>query len=212
MEANFWHQIWERGELGFHQSDTNPFLKAHFAALHLEQGARVFLPLCGKTHDIAWLLAIGYRVVGAELSERAIQALFEALCVEPDITRAGELTLYSAKDLDLFVGDIFHLAAARLGPIDAVYDRAALVALPATLRSRYSQHLRTITAEASQLVITYEYDQAQMQGPPFSVSEEELKRHYDGTYRLKSLESREVAGGLKGVVASRETAWLLQKC
>ncbi|MGZ8252407.1 MAG: thiopurine S-methyltransferase, partial [Methylophilaceae bacterium] len=71
MEASFWHNKWQRGEIAFHQSDANPLLVAHFEALNLPKGSRVFLPLCGKTLDIAWLLAGGYRVVGAELSEIA---------------------------------------------------------------------------------------------------------------------------------------------
>ena len=109
MEADFWHQKWEKDEIGFHRSETNPFLVAHFDKLDLAEGSRVFLPLCGKTRDFAWLLASGYRVVGAELSEIAIQCLFKDLRVEPTISRLDQLSHYSAKNIDIFVGNIFNM-------------------------------------------------------------------------------------------------------
>ena len=211
MEASFWHQKWEKGDIAFHQSQANPLLIEHFEKLNLAKGSRVFLPLCGKTRDLAWLLACGYRVVGAELSELAINELFNDLRVEPKISRVGELTHYCAKDIDIFVGDIFGVSAEVLGSVDAVYDRAALVALPASMRNQYTSHLMTITNAAPQLLICYEYNQQLMDGPPFSISEEEVKHHYGAAYQLKAVESKDVAGGLKGEVASIETVWLLQK-
>ncbi len=159
MEASFWLQKWENGDIKFHKSESNAFLVEHFEKLNLAKGSRVFLPLCGKTRDLAWLLSCGYRVVGAELSELAINELFDDLGVEPTISRVGELTLYQAKDIDIFVGDIFNVFDEILGLVDAVYDRAALVALPANMRERYTSHLMKITHAAPQLLITYEYNQ-----------------------------------------------------
>lgn len=211
MEASFWNQKWQEGDIGFHQSEANPFLIKHFEKLNLAKGGRVFLPLCGKTRDLAWLLNCGHRVVGAELSELAINELFKNLEVEPKISRVGKLTHYSAKDIDIFVGDIFDVSAEVLGSVDAVYDRAALVAMPENMRHQYTSHLMEITYAAPQLLICYEYNQQLMDGPPFSVSEAEIQHHYASAYQVNSAESKEVAGGLKGKVASIETAWLLQK-
>ncbi len=211
MEASFWHGKWERGEINFHIGEANPLLVAHFEELHLAKGSRVFLPLCGKTRDIASLLASGYRVAGAELSELAINALFKELAIEPTIAKVGKLTRYSAKDIDIMVGDIFDVSAENLGPIDAIYDRAALVALPASLRAQYTSHLMNITGAAPQLLISYEYDQLLVAGPPFSVTADEVKQHYGAAYQVKCVESRNVEGGLKGKVPSTESVWLLQK-
>lgn len=211
MEANFWHQKWARGEIAFHQGEANRLLVAHFARLNLAKTSRVFLPLCGKTLDIAWLLTRGYRVAGAELSATAIDALFQSLGLQPQITRIGSLLHYAAKDIDLYVGDIFELTAQTLGPVDAIYDRAALVALPAEVRKHYAPHLMRITQATPQLVIAYEYDQALVDGPPFSVSEAELKQHYGETYVLAALETSEVEGGMKGKASATETAWLLRE-
>ena len=210
METSFWHQKWERGDIAFHEDEANPLLIKHFEKLNLAKGCRVFLPLCGKTRDFVWLLACGYRVVGAELSELAINELFKELGLEPEISKVGKLARYRAKDIDIIVGDIFDVSAACLGPISAIYDRAALVALPACMRAQYASHLMHITDAAPQLLISYEYNQLLMDGPPFSVTEDEVKQHYGAAYQLKSVESKNVAGGLKGKVASTETAWLLQ--
>ena len=209
VEADFWYQKWQKGEIGFHRSEANAFLVAHFYKLHLAKNSRIFLPLCGKTRDLAWLLASGYRVVGAELSEIAIQCLFEDLRVGPTISRLDQLSYYSAKNINIFVGDIFNLSAKLLENVDAVYDRAALVALPKSMRNAYTSHLIQITQAASQLLITYEYDQRLLDGPPFSINEEEVKRHYSATYQLNSIERKEVAGGLRGNVTSNEAVWLL---
>ena len=211
MEENFWHWKWEQGEIGFHENEANPFLVAHFETLNLPKGSRVFLPLCGKTRDAAWLLACGYRVAGAELSELAINQLFEELGLEPEISKAGQWVRYRAEDIDILAGDIFAVSAEYLGPIDAIYDRAALVALTTCVRKHYTTHLMNITGTAPQLLITYEYDQLLMEGPPFSVSKCEVEQHYGASYQLKSVGSKDVAGGLRGTVKSTEIAWLLQE-
>ncbi|MES2627131.1 MAG: thiopurine S-methyltransferase [Pseudomonadota bacterium] len=210
MEASFWQQRWERGEIGFHEKDTNPFLLKYLGHLNLAKGSRIFLPLCGKTRDIAWLLANGYRVAGAELSELAITQLFDELGVKPDITNAGELKRYSATGIDIFVGDIFALSAELLETVSATYDRAALVALPPEMRKRYAAHLMNITALAPQLLITFTYNQQLMDGPPFSLSAEEVRQHYATSYNLLPAESQDVAK-LRGEVAATETAWILTK-
>ena len=118
---------------------------------------------------------------------------------------------YRAENLDILAGDFFDVSAESLGPISAIYDRAALVALPASMRKEYSSHLMNITDAAPQLLITYEYNQLLMDGPPFSVNEDEVKQLYGAAYRLNSAGSKIIAGGLKGKVASTENAWLLHK-
>lgn len=210
MEADFWHRKWQRGEIAFHQSQANPLLVAHFETLNLLKGSRVFLPLCGKTLDIAWLLSQGYRVVGAELSELAIDELFQSLELKPQVAKVGALIHYSAKDIDIYVGNIFDLSAQTINAVDAVYDRAALVALPAETRKIYAAHMMSITQKAPQLLIAYEYDQSLADGPPFSISEEEIKHHYGTHYSMNRLETRAVEGGMKGKTAANETAWLLK--
>ena len=210
MDLNFWHQRWAKNETGWHESKANPLLVKYFQDLSLAKGRRIFLPLCGKTLDIGWLLSHGYRVAGAELSQLAVEQLFMDLGLQPEISESGKHRQWSAQHLDIFVGDFFALSRTILGPVDAVYDRAALVALPETMRPRYAVHLMEVTNKASQLLICYHYDQHAIDGPPFSISNEEVARHYTGTYDLRLLASVEVAGGLKGKCPAQENVWLLR--
>ncbi|MDR4481543.1 MAG: thiopurine S-methyltransferase [Nitrospira sp.] len=211
MEPQFWHDRWANNEIGFHKSEANPLLVKYFNELALAKGSRIFVPLCGKTLDIPWLLSEGCRVAGAELSLMAIEQLFAELGVKPTITSNGGIDRYQANDIDIFVGDIFDVTKTMLGPVDAIYDRAALVALPETTRSRYTAHLTAITDHAPQLLICYEYDQRAAEGPPFSISHEEVRRHYAHRYQLRLLTSADVPGGLKGKCAATEHVWLLRK-
>lgn len=211
MEASFWHDRWKGNEIAFHQTSANPFLVKYLQRLELSKAARCFLPLCGKTLDIAYLLTQGCRVAGAELSELAVQQLFNELNIEPKITKLANLKRYSADNIDIFVGDIFQISETQLGKVDAVYDRAALVALPETMREQYTSHLLTITQNAPQLLICFEYDQSLLNGPPFSVSHREVQQHYSSTYKLTLLETDDVSGGLKGKCPAQEHIYLLEK-
>lgn len=209
MDVNFWLQKWENNNIAFHKSEANPVLVQHFQQLALAKESRVFVPLCGKTLDIAWLLANGYRVAGAELIELAIEQLFAELGVAPDIVEVGDIKHYRATNIDIFVGDILQLSGKLLGPVDAIYDRAALVALPAAMRAHYAPHLMEITESAPQLLVTYAYDQTVMSGPPFAISNGEVEQRYGEYYQLALLASSEVPGGLKGKCTAQENVWLL---
>ena len=211
MEHDFWHQRWASNQIGFHEPTANPLLVEHFAALALARGSRLLLSLCGKTLDIAWLLDAGYCVAGVELSELAVQQLFAELGATPHISTPNrDLKIYAADRLSLFVGDFFALPRSLLGPVDAVYDRAALVALPATMRRHYAAHLAEISAAAPQLLISFDYDQHLLSGPPFAVPAAELQALYGDRYRLQQLACQPLPGGLKGRCPADEVVWHLQ--
>jgi thiopurine S-methyltransferase len=211
MEQDFWHARWQNNQIGFHEGTPNALLVAHFVALGVPAGGRIFVPLCGKSQDMLWLRAQGYTVVGAELSRLAVEQFFAELGLTPAVTPAGRLERFEADGIVLLVGDIFDLDPGVLGAVNAIYDRAALVALPALLRERYAAHLAKLTNAAPQLLVTFEYDQTRQAGPPFSVSEEEVRRHYGATYSLARAETRDVLGGLKGTCPAQESAWLMKK-
>jgi len=211
MEASFWHERWELNQIGFHNDDTNPLLINHLDKLNLDKGARLFLPLCGKTVDFVYLMNLGYVVVGVELSEKAIIELFKDLKLTPTISSVGKLTRYQATNIEIFVGDFFDLNSEILGVVDAIYDRASLVALPETMRQDYTQHLSKITNTIKQLVVCLEYNQSQLNGPPFAINPDELKNHYQTNYSLECVERNEIEGGLKGKTPGHESAWILSE-
>lgn len=210
MDATFWHQRWEANEIGFHQATTNAHLVTYFTDLVPAKGSRVFVPLCGKTLDIAWLLSQGYRVAGAELSELAIRQLFVELDLQPELSIIGKVTHYHATNIDIFVGNIFDLTNEVLGFVNATFDRAALVALPEPTRVDYASHIIGITNHAPQLLITYEYDQTLLKGPPFSIPHKEIRQHYSADYDISLLRSGDVIGGLKGLYEAKENIWHLK--
>ncbi|MHC6645542.1 thiopurine S-methyltransferase [Alteromonas sp. HB246098] len=205
MEHSFWHSKWLNNEIGFHEPEGNALLVKYSSFLLGSENSsaalkRIFVPLCGKTRDIGWLLSQGCEVVGAELSEVAIIQLFEELEAEPTVTTTAKGKVYTKDGLTIHVGDIFKLTSSDIGDVTGVYDRAALVALPSPLREQYAAHLIAITQCAPQLIISFEYDQNEMAGPPFSVNEKTVDSLYAGAYDINRLERSVLEGGLKGKV------------
>jgi len=209
MNADFWHDKWKNNKLGWHLDDVNPIITKYLKELNLTQGSRIFVPLCGKTKDISWLMSNAYKVVGAELNESAIKQLFDEMNIIPNISKVSDLLLYSAENIDIFVCDIFKLDSGTLGHVDAIYDRAALIAMPKKLRSKYTIHISNITYTKAQLLVNFEYDQTKMDGPPFSVPNEELKEHYKNYYKLNLLDSVHITAKRIGKTDATENIWAL---
>jgi thiopurine S-methyltransferase len=179
MDSNFWHSRWSEGKIGFHEGKPNEHLVKHLAVLGTK--ARVFVPLCGKSEDLAFLAAQGHELIGVELVESAVQAFFDEHGVKPTVSKHGPFTQYTAQNITLLAGDFFACTPALLGRVDALYDRAAVIALPEQMRGGYVKHLRTLMPVGARgLIITVEYPQDKMEGPPFSVPEAELRAHYAG--------------------------------
>lgn len=206
----YWLERWQNGQIGFHEGAPNALLVRHFQALGLARDSRVFVPLCGKSHDLVWLLSQNYRVVGSELSKMAVEEFFAEHGLSPTIEKRGRLDLYRVDKIDIFVGDIFDLTKDQLGPIDGLYDRGALVALPADLRTSYARQLLEIGGHKPQLLLVYDYDQALRDGPPFAISETEIAHHYGQVYALELLETITADERLK-VKGAVEIAWFLEQ-
>lgn len=192
MEHDFWHSKWQENEIGFHEADGNHFLKKYIDSFNLEKGSRVFVPLCGKTLDIKWLIKQGFEVVGVELVEKAVIDLFEILKIQPEVQTFGKLKHYRADNLDIYCGDLFELTKQEVRKVDLIYDRAAVVALPQDMRNRYAIQLVSLTNNASQLLVSFSYDQSLMQGPPFSVDKSEVERLYKSDYKIELMDSMPV--------------------
>lgn len=189
MDREFWLGKWARNEIGFHQPRPHTALERHWASLGLASSARVFVPLAGKSLDVLWLREHGHQVVAVEISERAVREFFaeSGLAAKPE--RAGRFTRFRAEGLDFLCGDVFDLDRETLGPIAAVFDRAALVALPAPMRAAYAARMAELTDPGTRgLLVAVEYEQSQMSGPPFSVSETEVRTLYGGSHELHLLE------------------------
>jgi thiopurine S-methyltransferase len=195
MSHEAWLARWREGRIGFHEGRPNAFLERHIARLGGRK--RVLVPLCGKTEDLAFLAAAGHTVIGVEIAEQAIREFFAEHELTPAISQRGSFVGYSAGPFTLLCGDIFELTPEIIGPVDALYDRAALIALPAESRQAYARHLRSVLPQgALGLVITLEYDQALMEGPPFAVLEAEVCSLYAGSV-IERIDEAPARGGGK---------------
>ncbi len=193
MEPGFWHQRWHDNQIGFHQDKPTPLLLKHWPAIGMPAGAKVFVPLAGKSLDMGWFAAQGYRVLGVELSRLAIEQFIAEHKLVPEVRESRYGTHYVAGNVELICGDAFALDADALADCSVVFDRAALIALPPELRQRYVDELYArLPAGCRGLLITLEYPPHEKQGPPFTVTEAEVRTLYDRDWEVEVLERRDI--------------------
>ena len=200
-----WLERWREGRIGWHEPGGNANLRAHWTG----SSGRVLVPLCGKTIDLLWLEDRGHDVVGVELSPIAARDFFEENGIDFSV-RNGPMPEYVARDrrIAIHCADIFRFDA---GPFAACYDRGALVALPRDLRAAYARKIDELLAPgATRLLITVEYDQGVVDGPPYSVGADEVGAYWPS---LREVSRREdIANGPPkfreaGLDSMAEVAW-----
>jgi thiopurine S-methyltransferase len=193
VDNQHWLDRWKENRIGFHEPAVNQHLHQYFSEFDLAEGASVFLPLCGKALDISWIAAQGYQVIGIELSALAIEAFFEDNQLNYERFDSDRFGVYKSTNICLLQGDFFDLSKDDLGACSLVYDRAALIAVNPLDRSRYCEHmLSIIPAVSNMLLVTLEYNQAEMQGPPFAVLEDEVRQYYSEAFSISLLESNDI--------------------
>jgi thiopurine S-methyltransferase len=217
MNPDFWEQRWREGRIGFHQDRPSPLLEAHWDALRLPRDSRVFVPLCGKSLDMAWLASRGHRVLGVELSELAVDQFFVEHRLVPQVHASPLGVHHVAGAIEIIRGDAFALDAAALSDCAGLFDRAALIALPPVLRERYVRELHArLPAGCRGLLVTLEYPADEKTGPPFSVPGAEVEASYGRDWQVALLERRDIlarepAFMAEGVTALHTCAWRLQR-
>jgi thiopurine S-methyltransferase len=212
LRPDFWHKRWQIGQIGFHQAAVDRHLEKYWPDLGLARGSRVFVPLCGKSLDLLWLQERHESVTGVELSAVAL----ESFCMEHGVPARRRVLehfdLYEASKLRLYRGDFFALTPELLGPVSAVFDRAALISWAPELRAAYVARIAALTKPGTQtLLVTVEYTQSQMAGPPFSVSPDEVDRLYAGNHAIQRL-SREDVLANEPRLRSRGVTQLFEAC
>lgn len=216
MTTEFWLERWQHGETGWHLPEINVHLQEFWPGLGLAPETLVFVPLCGKTLDLLWLASRGHGVVGVEISELGVKGLFAENGLDPRVTETPPFRTYAVDALRVLVGDYFDLTPVHLQGVGAVFDRASLIALPPKMRPAYAERFKTIVpTTASSLLITLDYDQNEMFGPPFSVGRDEVESLFGDRYRLRALASFDVideSPGFRrrGLTALAEHVWKLE--
>ena len=221
MEAEFWHERWRQNEIGFHQDTVNPWLE------HLIEGRRkdndpacpprVFVPLCGKSRDMLWLADNGFDVVGVEVSQIAVEDFFRESALQPAVEQVAGHTHYVTDNIRLICGDYFALESEETGLITDVFDRASLIALPTEMRRRYTMKMAALlTPGSTMLLVTLDYPQHEMDGPPFAVGQAEIEQLYGAAFDTEVLDSRDLLDEEqrfreRGLTRLTETAYKLTK-
>lgn len=223
MTPEFWQEKWQTHKIGFNQSKPNPLLIKYLPILNLKEGSSILVPLCGKSIDMLWLASQRFEVKGIELVETAVQEFFQENEIRFSITqhpKNPEIKIYEglyslngihstegpSSRITIWVADIFQLTAEDIGPVDAIYDRAALVALPegnseedadTSLRVRYTQQLIKLAPNAEQLLLSFglsgvaDSEYAKYSGPPFMIANAKIYDYYQQAYQITLLESYE---------------------
>lgn len=217
MEHDFWLQCWREGRTGFHQARVEPQLQKYWPGLALPAGSRVFVPLAGKSRDLPWLAQQGQRVLGIELSPLAVQQFFAEQELTPQVHTSRYGRHHVAGAIEIICGDVFGLDEAALHDCVAVYDRAALVALPPALRARYAAEIYARLPPGCQgLLLTLEYPQAEMAGPPFAVAQAEVRALFGQRWELDLHEQRDLLAqepkfAARGLSAMGSCVWRLRR-
>lgn len=193
MDADFWLERWREGHTGFHQNRVTPLLQKYWPSLSLPSDSRVLVPLCGKSLDLIWLAEQGHRVLGVELSPLAVDQFFTENHLQPKIHDSSLGRRHVAGNIEIICGDIFALDADTLAECAGVYDRAALIALPADMRKRYAQHIyASLSSRYRGLLLTLDYRQEQMDGPPFSVGDAEVMAIFGTHSNVEVIDRRDI--------------------
>ena len=217
MDRTFWLERWQTHDIGFHQPKVQAALTKHWPQLNVAEGSAVLVPLAGKSLDMVWLAEQGYRVVGVELSELAVSEFFAERGVKPSVRKVGQFTVSWAGGVELWRGDFFALNPNEIPPIDAAYDRAALVAMPDDMQARYAAKMAELMPAGSPvLLIGLDYNQSEMKGPPFPIPQTEIRSLLDANFTIDLLEARD---GLarsehlirRGVTRLEEATYLLRR-
>jgi len=217
MEPKYWIEGWQLGHTGFDQADPHRYLPEHWPAVGVAADATVFVPLCGKTVDMVWLAEQGHQIIGVEVSDLAVDGFFEMVGLTPEIETIGPLAIHRAGPYELWCGDLFEVPATVFDRVDVVYDRASIVALPTKIRQRYADTLTTqLRPDAPWYMVAFTYDQAEMDGPPFSVPLDEIDRLFAEDFTIETIVDEsafERADTLKerGITHIQETLSILRR-
>lgn len=208
MEPGFWHDKWHQQQIGFHQQDINPFLVKYWQKLALPAAAKVFVPLCGKSLDMCFLAEQGHQVIGCELNELAVQQFFSDNQLEMTKTAVGEHLHYQTEQISLYQGDIFTLPNELTQDVTAFYDRAALIAWPESMRAQYAKQLAGLLPSGSLgLLVTLDYPQEALNGPPFAVSPTWVETYLTEDFEIQLLDCQDVLADNPRFI-KKEVPWL----
>lgn len=212
MEISYWKARWQKDKTGWHMHLVYPHLPAFWPRLHLNKGATVLVPLCGKSLDMVWLKNQNYRVIGIEVSEKAANEFFMENRLRFEKSSKAKFTIYETDNLAIWSGDFFKLKKGYLPGVDAIYDKAALIALPNEQRKKYADKILSLCKSHTQILMNaFEYEQEEMTGPPFAVFKDEIKKLFGQHFTIELLHEESIFEDLAKFQHRGLSSYLIEK-
>lgn len=212
MELSYWQSRWQNDKTGWHMDVVYPLLKQYWQHLQLPEGANVLVPLCGKSKDLHWLADHHFHVIGVDVSQKALQSVMDKRSEAFSKSTSHGLTRYRSEAMELWEGDFLKVPAAEIPPLHAIYDKAALIALPPQQRKAYADKVLELCSPSTQIFLqTFEYEQAEMNGPPFSVHQKEVNELFGKHFKIDLLHEQSKFEELQGFHKRGLTSYLLEK-
>lgn len=213
MEISYWKSRWKNDRIGWHTGQVYPPLVSNWKRLFVNEEDTVLVPLCGKSRDILWLAETDVQVIGVEVSELAVQQFFSEAALSYSRRTKGEFEVYVSENIQLWQGDFFKLNSTWLPPVNVIYDKAALIALPPDRRKVYAKIIMDCCTSSTQMLVsTFEYPQKEMNGPPFSVFRDELIKLYGSQFTIELLYEESILDEVPKFRQWGLSSYLREKC
>lgn len=105
----YWLDRWQNNDVDFCQEAPNEFLVKHFCRFNINDSSVCLVPMCGCSIDMLYFLSKGIKVVGIELSEKAVLSFFSQNNIKYEIIEESDNKCYKSNDIEIYVTDIFNL-------------------------------------------------------------------------------------------------------
>ncbi len=212
MEISYWKSRWRKNNTGWHMTEVYPMLPELWPKLALRDNATVLVPLCGKSRDMQWLAAQGFHIIGVEASSKALEQFMQSSDRQFSRTHSHGYTVFTSTDINLWQGNFLNLPQRAIGPVNAIYDKASIVALPPEMRKEYSRKLLNLCNDTTEIFLqSFEYEQKEMNGPPFSVDENEIRSHFDQRFNITLMNERSIFENVKKFQQRGLSSYFIEK-
>lgn len=212
-QKEFWSSRWKTGDTPWQTQGIHRLLDQHQElVLAGKQNARVFIPLCGKAHELLWFYGRAHNVIGVEYIERSASEFFTDNGLPCEETTCHELKCKVFRTLDhrlqIFVCSIFEFNRDCAGTMDIVWDRGALVAVNDDERPRYASVIKSLLSPGfSYGLCTVVYDDPSFKGFPRSVPDDEVVKLFGDFMTLTKVMQSEEEKRLHISSSIVETLW-----
>lgn len=189
----YWLDRWQNNDVDFCQEAPNEFLVKHFCRFNINDSSVCLVPMCGCSIDMLYFLSKGIKVVGIELSEKAVLSFFSQNNIKYEIIEESDYKCYKGNDIEIYVADIFNLPkiAKNLPAFDIWYDRGAYVALPEDIRTKYSKMMLQVCSDNTQILLLVMEHDKKSQTPPYSVTQAELIKNFSPNIEFELIDSKQ---------------------